>query len=189
MRCWTTGERERLVWAIFPGCASGRFCFLLCGHRIALSWGNPRQNRERLLQGRRRKRQINPGKDRGREPTQHERQRSGVFGDGSVEHEYWQIETKKWDTDACLCILSHFEAHSRPSHPPKGVLRVFSRVIWLQIQLECRANCGLLYHPTSLSCQCDVVALLLFLSNKIIFSIIAAQLCLLLPAIPPVFVH
>lgn len=45
------GERERPPGLVFPGCASGRSCFLHRDHHIALSWGNPRQNRERLLQG------------------------------------------------------------------------------------------------------------------------------------------
>lgn len=46
-----------------------------------------------------------------------------------------------------LHILSHFSAHSRPSRPLKGAPRVIARVIWLQTQLECRANCGLLNQP------------------------------------------
>lgn len=44
------GEPESFL-PVFPGCASGRLCFLHRDHRVALSWGNPRQNPERLLQG------------------------------------------------------------------------------------------------------------------------------------------
>lgn len=71
------GGRERLVWSTFPGCASGRFCFLLRSHRVGPFPGEVRDKIEkgycsREVEG---NRKVNPGKDGAREPTQHERQR------------------------------------------------------------------------------------------------------------------
>lgn len=39
---WREREREAL-WSAFPGCPSGRLDVLHHDHRVALSWGYPRQ--------------------------------------------------------------------------------------------------------------------------------------------------
>lgn len=92
--------------------------------------------------------------DRGREPTQHERQRKKLECLGMAQ---WNTSTGRWkqksETQTHAFASCHISKliHDLPT-PLKGAPRVLSRVIWLQIRLECRANCGLLYYPTSLSC-------------------------------------
>lgn len=156
------GEPESFQ-PVFPGCASGRLCFLHRDHRVALSWGNPRQNPERLLQGGRGgDRKTSPGKE-GREGQV---QRSPHSSRAAQRR-----RNKTWGAHARSHLLSH------PNLPQKAV-RVASRVFWLQIQLECRANAGFLHRPTGPQLLIRCYGCSATLVREIIFDVMAAGLCL-----------
>lgn len=97
---WTTGERERLVWSIFPGCASGRLCFPLWPSYSPFLGKSETKSREAVAWKEKGTGKLTLGRTGGESPhSKSDKERCWSFWDGSVEHKIWQIETKKWDTD------------------------------------------------------------------------------------------
>lgn len=111
-RCWTTGVRERLVWSTFPGCASGRFCFLLWLPCSLFLGKSETKSREAIAGKEKGTGKWTLGRTEGESPhSMSDKEEAGVFWDGSVEHKCWQTETKKWDT---VTFWSSFTAFPPP---------------------------------------------------------------------------